>query len=149
MFRLLTIICLFLFPLLSSADAQRTGTALCYTSSGANCFPGIQASSSVPINISGATTTQLIALSSAKAIFVTSWDVMAGGTGNITLEYGTGASCGTGTTTLTGAYPLVAQAGIAKGNGMGPILVVPPGNALCALTSAAVQYSGSVSYVQF
>jgi hypothetical protein len=32
---------------------------------------------------------------------------------------------------------------------LGPVLIVPTGNALCALTSAAVQMSGSVSYTQF
>jgi len=75
--------------------------------------------------------------------------VIAGGTGNITFEYGTGTNCGTGTTVLTGAYNLTAQAGIAKGNGLGPVLVVPASNALCVLTSAAVQMSGSVAYTQF
>jgi hypothetical protein len=105
--------------------------------------------SSVAINVSTATTTQLVALSGSTVIYVTSYDVIAGGTGNITFVYGTGASCGTGTTSLTGAYPLTAQAGIAKGSGIGTILKVPAGNALCITTSAAVQMSGSVSYRQF
>jgi hypothetical protein len=104
---------------------------------------------SAPINVSTATTTQIVALSGSTAIYVTSFDVMAGGTGNITFEYGTGTACATGTTVLTGAYPLTAQAGIAKGSGVGTLLKVPSGNALCVLTSAAVQYSGSVSYQQF
>jgi hypothetical protein len=107
------------------------------------------ASSSVAINVSTATTTQLVALSGSTSIYVTSFDVIAGGTGNITFEYGTGTACATGTTVLTGAYPLVAQAGISKGAGIGAILKVPSGNALCVLTSAAVQMSGSVSYQQF
>ena len=105
--------------------------------------------SSVAINVSTATTTQLVAISGSTKIYVTSFDVIAGGTGNITFEYGTGSNCGTGTTALTGAYNLTAQAGIAKGNGVGAILIVPAGNALCVLTSAAVQMSGSLSYQQF
>lgn len=117
--------------------------------SGGNLTGVIQASASVPINISTATTTQLVALSGTTKIYVTGWDVIAAGTGNITLEYGTGSTCGTGTTVLTGAYNLTAQAGIARGNGLGPVLVVPAGNALCALTSAAVQMSGSLAYTQF
>jgi hypothetical protein len=104
---------------------------------------------SVAINVSTATTTQLVAISGSTKIYVTSFDVIAGGTGNITFEYGTGATCGTGTTALTGAYNLTAQAGISKGSGVGAVLVVPSGNALCVLTSAAVQISGSVSYQQF
>jgi hypothetical protein len=109
----------------------------------------IQADSSVPINVSTATTTQLVALSAGKKIYVTAADVVAGGTGNVTFEYGTGTNCATGTTVLTGAYPLTAQAGLSKGGGLGPVWVVPSGNALCVLTSAAVQYSGSVAYTQF
>lgn len=104
---------------------------------------------SVAINISTATTTQLVAISGSTKIYVTAWDVIAGGTGNITLEYGTGTNCGTGTTALTGAYPLTAQAGISKGDGSAPVLIVPSGNALCALTSAAVQMSGSLTFQQF
>lgn len=131
------------------AQAQPAPTQLCYTTNGSNCSRSVQASQSAAINISTATTTQLVALQTNQTLYITSWDVMAGGTSNFTLEYGTGTTCGTGTTILTGAYPLIAQAGISKGNGLGPVLIVPPGNALCALTSGNVQHSGSVSYVQF
>lgn len=117
--------------------------------SGGNLTGLIQANASVAINVSTATTTQLVALSGSTKIYVTSFDVISGGTGNITFVYGTGSNCGTGTTSLTGSYNLIAQAGIAKGNGLGPVLVVPAGNALCVTTSAAVQMSGSVSYTQF
>lgn len=110
-------------------------------------FPLSQAT--LPINISTATTTQLLALSGGKAIYVTVYSVVAGGTGNITFEYGTGSTCSVGTTTLTGAIPLVAQSGIAQGNGDGAVFVIPAGNAFCALTSQAVQMSGSFSYSQF
>jgi len=116
---------------------------------GGNLTSIVQAGASVAINISSATTTQLVAAVSGKAIYVTAWDVIAAGAGSITLEYGSGSNCGTGTTPLTGAYSLVAQSGIAKGNGLGPVLVTPAGSALCALTSAAVQMSGSLSYTQF
>jgi hypothetical protein len=119
------------------------------TGSGGTITSLIQATASVPINISAATTTQLIAASGSTKIYVTAWDVIAAGAGSITIEYGTGTNCGIGTTPLTGAYPLTAQTGEAHGAGVGPILVVPAGNALCALTSQAVQMSGSVAYTQF
>jgi hypothetical protein len=111
----------------------------------------VQASSSTVINTSSATTTQLVAGVSGQKIYVTAWDVMAGGSGTITLEYGTQTTspCDTGTTPLTGPYPLIAQAGIAKGSGLSPVFVVPSGAQLCARTSAPVQMSGSVSYAQF
>lgn len=130
-------------------SAAPSGAVMSGARSGANMVELTQASASVPINVSTATTTQLVALSGGTSIRVTSFDVIAGGTGNITFVYGTGTNCGTGTTSLTGAYPLTAQAGIAKGSGLGPVLVVPAGNALCVTTSAAVQMSGSVSYTQY
>jgi hypothetical protein len=109
----------------------------------------IQAGASVPISISTATTTQLVAAVGGKAIYVTAWDVISAGTTNFSFEYGSGSNCATGTTALTGAYSLVAQFGAAKGSGLGPVLVVPAGNALCAVSSAAVQVSGSLAYTQF
>lgn len=133
----------------ATGSAVPSGAQLTGVRSGANMVAMIQASASAAISVSTATTTQLVALSSGQLIYVTSFDVIAGGTGNITFVYGTGTNCGTGTTSLTGAYNLTAQAGIAKGSGIGPVLVVPSGNALCVTTSAAVQMSGSVSYTQF
>jgi hypothetical protein len=126
------------------AKAQYVGV-----NSGGNLVGLIQADASVKIDVSAATTTQLVALSSGKKIYVTAWDVIAAGTGNLKLVYGTGANCGTGTTDLTGAYNLTAQAGLSKGNGLGAVLVVPASNALCVTTSAAVQMSGSLAYTQF
>lgn len=109
----------------------------------------IQADASAVISVAAATTTQLVALSASKKIYVTSFDIIAGGTGNIKFVYGTGAACGTGTTDLTGNYNLTAQNGLWKGSGLGPVLVVPASQALCVTTSAAVQMSGSISYTQF
>lgn len=104
---------------------------------------------SVAINISTATTTRLVPGISGKSIYVTNWNAIAGGTGNITFEYGTGATCGTGTTVLTGAYNLTAQVGAVVGIGNGAVLVLPVGTSLCILSSAAVQISGSLAYAIF
>jgi hypothetical protein len=111
----------------------------------------IQADKSAPINVSTATTTVLVALTSGKAIYVTAYDFTNAGTAdNVTLEYGTGTACATGTTALTGPYATGANLpGIVKGGGLGPILFVPAGNALCMVTSAAQQISGSLSYTVF
>lgn len=112
----------------------------------------IQPDNSAPINVSTATTTQLVALSSGKKIYVSAMDfVNASGTAdNVTFEYGTGSNCGTGTTALTGPYATGTNSpGLSKGGGLGVIMTVPASNALCMVTSAAVQVSGSVSYTQF
>jgi hypothetical protein len=116
---------------------------------GGNLTSIIQAGASVAINISTIGPTQLVPAVSGKTIYVTEWNALAAGTTNMTFEYGTGSNCGTGTQALTGAYAFTAQSGAAPGSGLGPILVVPAGNALCALNSAAVQLSGSLSYTQF
>jgi hypothetical protein len=112
-------------------------------------YPNLVSTNSVPIAISTATTTQLIALAASKSIAITSLNIIATGTGNIQFVYGTGSNCGTGQANLTGNYNLTAQAGLAFGDGIAPILIIPPGNALCAVTSASVGIAGSVSYAQF
>lgn len=150
--KILVGILLFIFiiaPLSIHNSAAQQLERLCYTTTGSNCVPGVQAAASAAISVAASTTTQIVALATGKWIFVTSFDFMSAGTLNATLVYGTGSSCGTGTTSLTGAYPLIAQAGIAKGNGTGIVLVIPAGNALCITTSGASQVSGSVSYAQF
>jgi hypothetical protein len=99
---------------------------------------------SVPIAVSTAGTVQLVAAVSGKAIYVTDWDVVAGGTGTFQLEYGTGTNCATGTTALTGTYPAAAQFGRA---GVGH-LFIPVGNALCIVTTGAAASQGFVAYAQ-
>lgn len=116
---------------------------------GANSVAVSQGTATVAISVSTATTTQLVALASGQVIHVTSLSVVAGGTGNIRFVYGTGSNCGTGTTNLTGDYPLVANAGLSLGSGLGPALFVPAGNALCVTTSAAVAMGGHVTHTQF
>lgn len=129
---------------LGSAAPAKAGLAGAL--SGANIVGLVQASASVPIDMSTATTTQLVALTSGQRILVTAWDAMAAGTTTFKLVYGTGTNCGTGTTNLTAAYDWTAQAGLTKGSGLGPVLVVPAGNALCGVNSAAVHVAGSVAY---
>lgn len=116
---------------------------------GANMEAATQGSTTAAINVSTATTTQLVALASSQQIRVTGLTVVAGGTGNITFVYGTGSNCGTGTTSLSGAIPLVANVGFTMGAGLGPVLIVPASQALCITTSAAVQMSGWITYAQY
>lgn len=101
----------------------------------------------VAINIATATTTQLVAASSTKWIYVSHWDLFVGGSGNWQFAYGPNSST---LTYITGPYNFTAQTGAVVGDGAGVILPpIPPGNALYAVTSAAVQYSGSLTYSQF
>ncbi len=139
---------LFLLFGVSFALAQST-QQLCYTTNGANCIPAVAASKNKVIAVSSATTTELVALVASQNIYVTSWDVVSSAAGTLKLVYGTGTACGTGTTDLTGTYTLATSTVFTKGNGVGSILTVPPGNALCITSGGSVAAQGSLSYAQF
>jgi hypothetical protein len=144
------LIALILWALICPQIALAQGpTRLCYTIGGDNCVPAVQTIKSVPIATSTATTTQLVALVARQNIFVTSFNAVSAGTNTFKLVYGTGTTCGTGTTDLTGVYTLVANGYVSTGSGLGSVLVVPPGNALCIVTTQAVVLGGSLSYAQF
>jgi hypothetical protein len=113
------------------------------------------ANASVPVEITTATTTEIIAApagtgpgGATQQIFVTHADAIADGTGNIQFVYGTKSStpCDTGAHNVTGNYHLTAQTGFVAGSGFGPVWVLPAGQELCAVTSAGVGMHGSVSY---
>jgi hypothetical protein len=113
---------------------------------------------SVPVNIVTATTTQLIPLVAGQAIYVcgASLTIAPSGTSadSATFEYGTGASCGTGTTALTGAFgagDLTTTTGLLPINlpSEGTDLTAPSGNALCLLSAGTtVNIQGVLTYVQ-
>lgn len=104
--------------------------------------------SNVVINTSGAGTTQLVALSAGKSVYVC--DVVfsvSATTATAVLEYGTGSSCGSGTTALTGAMVGAANSQIVIGWG-GAVATAPAGNALCIVNGGTGTQTGVLSYVQ-
>lgn len=105
-------------------------------------------STSIPISTAAAATSQLIALISGKAIHVCGFTIVGAGATNVTFEYGTGATCGTGTTVLTGAMPLAANTSV-NVQANQEVFRAPAGNALCMINSAAIQVSGFLSYAQY
>lgn len=133
------------------APAAAVIAAVCLFATGAlaQLAPIVSNAVTVGVNISTATTTELVPLAPNKATYVTFAHIEAGGTGNITFEYGSGTACATATTAIGGAISLTAQTGFASGSGDGPVIVVPAGKALCLVTSAAVQMSGWLTYAQF
>lgn len=121
--------------------------------SGAEAFG--PSGTSVAISISTAST-QLVPPSGSTQIYVTAWDLRANTAGNFSLVYGrtTSTPCDTGTVALTGTYNFGSQSGLSREGGVQPLFVIPPGNALCAVTSGApaganVSFAGSLSYTQF
>jgi hypothetical protein len=106
------------------------------------------ATSSAVINVSSATTTQLVALAAGKSIYVCQATASGGSAATALFEYGTGSSCGTGTTALTGAMALSASQPVSLGWG-GLLVAAPVGNALCLVTGGTVTTAqGLISYVQ-
>lgn len=94
--------------------------------------------------------TKLVTGNSTQRIYVCGWNVVAAGTVNVSLVYGTGGTCGTGQTAITPAYQWTAQTGMVDHppfwSGLTP---VPASNDLCLLTSAGVAVQAVVYYAQF
>jgi hypothetical protein len=112
--------------------------------------PIIQGDATVPISLASATTTQLIAVSGSTKIYVTHYHFIAAAAVNVTLVYGTGSNCGTGTTTLDGPIPIGSNGGgLVAGAGLGPVDIVPAGKALCVTTSTSASVGGSLTAAQF
>ncbi len=147
--KLYKICTLVLVMLLLMAVTSNDGSVLMGgNASGVGTAPPVTASSG-DINVSSAGTIQLIGLLSGKSIYLTHIHFIAGGTVNVSLVYGTGTNCGTGTTTIDGPMPLVAQTGYSAGIGIGATHKLPASQELCITTDQSVQVGGSYSYSQY
>lgn len=67
----------------------------------------------------------------------------------VVVQYGTGATCGTGTTVLSGGFTASTVVGSSTVIPIGPYVSksVPAANSLCLLTTTADAVKGIVSYV--
>jgi hypothetical protein len=109
----------------------------------------IACDSSAVLSMSTATTTQAIALVSGKSIYVCGFVINAGGTTTGRLVQGTGTNCGTGQANLTPAFNLATGGNVTFGNGLGQVLKISAGSALCVTNSAAIALNVLISYTQF
>lgn len=106
------------------------------------------------INTSSSGTAQLVALASSKAILVCGWKISTSSASatNVSLTYGTGSNCGTGTTTMSDTIRFPAGVTGLQGHvALSPFyngLTTATSNALCVTNSAAVQIDGLVYYTQ-
>lgn len=101
------------------------------------------------LEMTTATTTQIVAASGSTAVYVCGVSVQTGGASTVTMKHGTGSNCGTGTTTLSPAWEIVANSGIVEGGGLGMVYKTTASQALCFTSSAAVNVHIHVSYTQF
>lgn len=111
------------------------------------CFTNTS-KSSVVINIGSATTTQLVALVAGQKIYVCGYSAThaVGTAATYQFEYGTGSSCGTGTTVLTGA--MIGGFFVSFAD-PGTTFATPAGNALCMVTAGTgPSAQGVLTYIQ-
>lgn len=94
--------------------------------------------------------TQIVALSAGKTIYVCGYSLGVGATAtNVKLVYGTGTNCVTSPTDITPAYQLAANGGIVDRGAFSNGLKTAASNALCFNASAANAAQGLVYYAQF
>lgn len=112
------------------------------------CMDPNVAKSSVSVNIASATTTQIVAISGTTTVYVCGWVFTAAGTNpTYQFEYGTGASCGSGTTVLTGTFlPVVSS--VNSVFGAGTIIKGAAANAVCIVSGGTPSIQGAVTFVQ-
>lgn len=122
------------------------------------CASALSPKSSAAINIGSATTSQLIAAPTAPSTFsgatqqiwVCTWVFSLTGT-SPTYQFvnGTGTNCGTGQANLTAVIPSIsATAPNVAPQEQGTVLVVPPGQALCAtIGGTGPSAQGYITYV--
>lgn len=93
--------------------------------------------------------TQIVGLVSGKVVYICGYTIVAGGTVNVKLVYGTGSNCATGATNITPAFQLTAQAGAVDGSAYYRGLNAIASNELCINASGAVAVQAIVYYSQF
>lgn len=113
-----------------------------------------QANAKVYLPISLTASTQIVAGTSAKKIYICAMDLISAAADNIALVEGTGSVCATGiagmaggTTAATG-WNFAANGGMTLGNGSGAVIAeATNADNMCLLVSGATQVSGSIAYV--
>jgi hypothetical protein len=94
--------------------------------------------------------TRLVVGNATQQINVCGFTVWSSASSNVDLVYGTGGTCGTGTTKVTPAFQFTAQTGIVDHLPVYTgLLPVPASNDLCLNSSAAVAVQAIVYYTQF
>lgn len=134
------------------ASASTFSMVMLFTPPGT--FPGVDpcqapnvTKTSAVITAPALGTTQIVAIFGTAAIYACGYQGSQSAAGAIQWEYGTGASCATGTTVLTGVITTLSGDPIVYGPGS-TIFKTPAGNALCLVTTVAGAFGGVLTYVQ-
>jgi hypothetical protein len=131
------------YPTAGSITASFSPVA---SSSSDPCAKGVKSSASLAI--ATATTTQVVAVSGTKSIYVCGFNAVFGATTTAQLEYGTSTTC-TGTHALTGVMAPGTGVAVAFGNGGATLTSTPAGaNGLCVVSTGTGGINGVLTYVQ-
>lgn len=114
------------------------------------CDTGSLAKVNAVIFAAAVATTQQVAAVTGSKIYVCGYQMSQIATaGTVQWVYGTGASCGTGTTNISGAMGVTASQPFTYGSGSAVVIQVPTSNALCLVTTGAGgTVSGVLTYIQ-
>ena len=108
----------------------------------------MQCNASVNYSAATAGTTELVSAQANKRVYVCNYIMdSAGGTQTVSLVYGTGTACATGTANLTPGWSLGANQGLVD-NVTDAVLQTAVGNALCINVVGSGQIAARVSYLQ-
>ena len=106
-------------------------------------------STTASVTFSAVTTiNQIIPAITGQRIYITNISIHPASTAVVTLSYGTGTNCGTGTTVFYGPATFQAGENVYVGSGNGAIFAVPVSQAVCITIGTAVA-PGWISYSQF
>jgi hypothetical protein len=104
---------------------------------------------SAAINAGAAATSSIIAPAANASIYVCGYSLSQGAAGTFQWEFGTGATCGTGTTVLTGAFPTLSSTPFNYGGGTKSVFSTPEAQRLCIVTTGGgATAQGVVTFVQ-
>lgn len=117
----------------------------------------ISCDNTAAVNMSTATTTQIIAISGTGGrTYICAINLVAAAADNVALISGSGTNCASnqaglaGSTTAATGWNFPANGGLTMGSGLGMIWKsATTNNEICLVTSAATQLSGSITYTQF
>jgi hypothetical protein len=112
---------------------------------------------SAAINMSTATTTQIIAISGTSGrTYICGIHLVVGAADNVALISGSGTNCASnqaglaGGTSAASGWNFAANGGLSWGSGFGLLFkTATTNNEVCLVTSAAAQVSGTITYTQF
>jgi hypothetical protein len=121
------------------------------TTRAANSNAIISCDANAKLNMTTATTTEIVALSGSTRIYVCSYSILTSAAANVKFVDGTGSNCATSQSDVSSnMHFLTTMPGISRGSGQGMLLKTSTdGDALCVTSSAAVNVDIDIAYTRF